>query len=90
LGTVLLGTVPAEVVYVGLLEITKSGTRQAADRGGWSEEAAAGLADSCGGLVAGVATQGVTVPVEVVGYPFDYHLLRWLFAAALEVQLRAC
>ncbi|GAQ84125.1 mitochondrial substrate carrier family protein [Klebsormidium nitens] len=66
LGTVLLGTVPAEIVYVGLLEITKSGTRQTAEQGGWSDEAAAGLADSCGGLVAGVATQGVTVPVEVV------------------------
>lgn len=75
LGTVLLGTVPAEIVYVGLLEITKSGTRQSAAQGGWSEEAAAGLADSCAGLVAGVATQGVTVPVEVVRGPTDDFLL---------------
>lgn len=64
--TSLLGTIPARVLYMSTLEITKSTVGDTALRFGLSESTAAAISNAVGGLTASVAAQLVWTPVDVI------------------------
>lgn len=64
--TSLLGTIPARVLYMSMLEITKSNVGTTAMQLGLSEPAAAATANAAAGLSASVAAQLVWTPVDVI------------------------
>ncbi|GFR40225.1 hypothetical protein Agub_g793, partial [Astrephomene gubernaculifera] len=65
-GTVICGTIPARVVYLTTLEWTKSQVGKAVGELGLSGPTIAGLANFAGGALASLATQSVTVPIDVI------------------------
>lgn len=67
-GTVICGTIPARVVYLTTLEWVKSEAAKAAASSGLqlSEPTSAGLSNFAAGLVASMAVQTVTVPIDVI------------------------
>ncbi|GLC34560.1 hypothetical protein PLESTB_001248200 [Pleodorina starrii] len=65
-GTVMFGTIPARAVYLTTLEWTKSEVAKGVADLGLTGPAAAGLANFAGGAVASLATQSVTVPIDVI------------------------
>lgn len=64
--TSLLGTIPARVLYMSTLEITKSIAGNAAFTLGFPASTAAASANAIGGLAASVAAQVVWTPVDVI------------------------
>lgn len=64
--TSLLGTIPARILYMSTLEITKSVAGDAALGLGFSSSTAAASANAVGGLAASVAAQLVWTPVDVI------------------------
>ncbi|KAI5084395.1 hypothetical protein GOP47_0000564 [Adiantum capillus-veneris] len=64
--TSLLGTIPARVLYMSTLEITKSILGETALSLGFSASMAATSANAVGGLAASVAAQLVWTPVDVI------------------------
>ncbi|KAI5669646.1 hypothetical protein M9H77_19499 [Catharanthus roseus] len=65
-GTSLMGTIPARALYMGALEITKSNVGTATVQLGFSETAAATIANAAAGLSSAMAAQLVWTPVDVV------------------------
>ncbi|KAG2501014.1 hypothetical protein HYH03_000834 [Edaphochlamys debaryana] len=65
-GTVICGTIPARAVYLTTLEWTKSEVGKAVSTVGLAGPAAAGVANFFGGALASLATQSVTVPIDVI------------------------
>ncbi|MCO5607555.1 hypothetical protein L7F22_061752 [Adiantum nelumboides] len=64
--TSLLGTIPARVLYMSTLEVTKSIAGESALTLGFSASTAATSANAVGGLAASVAAQLVWTPVDVI------------------------
>ncbi|MCO5600224.1 hypothetical protein L7F22_054334 [Adiantum nelumboides] len=64
--TSLLGTIPARVLYMSTLEVTKSIAVETALTLGFSASTAATSANAVGGLAASVAAQLVWTPVDVI------------------------
>ncbi|RWW85700.1 hypothetical protein BHE74_00005589 [Ensete ventricosum] len=64
--TSLAGNVPARVLYMGALEVTKSAVGTATLRFGVPEPVASAAASAAAGLSAGVAAQIIWTPVDVV------------------------
>lgn len=64
--TSLLGTIPARVLYMSTLEITKSTVGNTVLGLGFSSSTAAASANAVGGLAASVAAQLVWTPVDVI------------------------
>ncbi|GIL94151.1 hypothetical protein Vretimale_317 [Volvox reticuliferus] len=65
-GTVIFGTIPARAVYLTTLEWTKSEVAKLVGDLGVTGPMAAGMANFAGGAVASLATQSVTVPIDVI------------------------
>ncbi|XP_047314738.1 solute carrier family 25 member 44-like [Impatiens glandulifera] len=65
-GTSLMGTIPARALYMTALEITKSEVGSATMGMGFTEGAAAAIANGAAGLSAAMAAQVVWTPVDVV------------------------
>ncbi|EFJ49371.1 mitochondrial substrate carrier [Volvox carteri f. nagariensis] len=65
-GTVMFGTIPARSVYLTTLEWTKSEVAKVVGDLGLTGPVAAGVANFAGGAVASLATQSVTVPIDVI------------------------
>lgn len=65
-GTSLMGTIPARALYMSALEITKSYVGTTAVQLGFSETAAAAVANASAGLSAAMAAQLVWTPVDVI------------------------
>ncbi|GIL45476.1 hypothetical protein Vafri_2709 [Volvox africanus] len=65
-GTVIFGTIPARAVYLTTLEWTKSEVAKLVGDLGLTGPMAAGMANFAGGAVASLATQSVTVPIDVI------------------------
>lgn len=65
-GTSLMGTIPARALYMSALEITKSYVGTTAVQVGFSEPAAAAVANAAAGLSAAMAAQLVWTPVDVI------------------------
>ncbi|MQL79218.1 hypothetical protein Taro_011666 [Colocasia esculenta] len=65
-GTSIAGTVPARALYMGALEVTRSGVGTAAARLGASEPASAAIASAAAGVSAAMAAQVVWTPIDVV------------------------
>lgn len=66
LGTSLMGTIPARALYMGALEVTKSGVAIAAVRSGLSDTTTLAIASAAAGLSSAMAAQLVWTPVDVV------------------------
>ena len=64
--TSLMGTIPARSLYMGTLEIAKSNVSSLAVNFGFSEVAAAPIANAAAGLSAAMVAQLVWTPVDVV------------------------
>lgn len=65
-GTSLTGTIPARALYMGALEVTKSNVGTTTVGLGFSEPAAATIANAAAGLSAAMAAQLVWTPIDVV------------------------
>ncbi|KAK7383352.1 hypothetical protein VNO78_29029 [Psophocarpus tetragonolobus] len=65
-GTSLMGTIPARALYMSALEVTKSNVGTATVRLGFSDTAAAAIANAAGGVASAMAAQLVWTPVDVV------------------------
>ncbi|XP_071710295.1 uncharacterized protein [Rutidosis leptorrhynchoides] len=65
-GTSLIGTIPARALYMTALEITKSNVGNSTVKLGFSESAAATIANATAGLTASLAAQLVWTPIDVV------------------------
>ncbi|KAF5748346.1 hypothetical protein HS088_TW04G00299 [Tripterygium wilfordii] len=65
-GTSLMGTVPARALYMGALEVTKSGVGSATIRLGFSDTTAVAIANAAAGLSSAMAAQLVWTPIDVV------------------------
>ena len=65
-GTSLMGTIPARALYMSALEITKSKVGTTCVQLGFSEPAAAAVANASAGLSAAMAAQLVWTPVDVI------------------------
>ncbi|TKY58017.1 Solute carrier family 25 member 44 [Spatholobus suberectus] len=65
-GTSLMGTIPARALYMSALEVTKSNVGTATVRLGFSDTAAAAIANAAGGVASALAAQLVWTPVDVV------------------------
>lgn len=66
MGTVIFGTLPARVVYMGTLEVMKDATNRVTRRLDLSDSFRASLCNFVGGASASLATQTVTVPIDVI------------------------
>lgn len=63
----IVGTIPARIVYLSTLEVTKYNVRtMAVDRLGLSPTSAVALSDFCAGASASCAAQAIIVPIDVV------------------------
>ncbi|GLT85588.1 hypothetical protein SLE2022_037750 [Rubroshorea leprosula] len=65
-GTSLMGTIPARALYMGSLEITKSGVGSATVRLGFADTTATAIANAAAGLSSAMAAQLVWTPIDVV------------------------
>ncbi|KAM7510780.1 hypothetical protein LguiB_009655 [Lonicera macranthoides] len=65
-GTSLMGTIPARALYMGALELTKSNIGSVTINLGFSEAAAAAIANAAAGLSSAMAAQLVWTPIDVV------------------------
>ncbi|XP_009776804.1 uncharacterized protein [Nicotiana sylvestris] len=65
-GTSLTGTIPARVLYMGALEMTKSNVGTVTAKLGLAEASSSAIANAAAGLSAALAAQLVWTPVDVV------------------------
>lgn len=65
-GTVAAGALPARIIYMSTLESSKQRVSQFASNYSLSPVTTAALASAIGGLTASLATQSVTVPMDVI------------------------
>lgn len=64
---VIIGTIPARILYLSTLEFTKYNVRTlATDKLGMSPTTAVALSDFCAGASASCAAQAIIVPIDVV------------------------
>ncbi|KAJ7568697.1 hypothetical protein O6H91_01G044400 [Diphasiastrum complanatum] len=64
--TSVMGTIPARMLYMSALEITKSNVLSVSGKLGFSDPASAALANGVAGLSAAIAAQLVWTPIDVV------------------------
>lgn len=65
-GTVIIGAVPARIIFLSSLEITKVAAIKMLEPFKISEPVQAALANGLGGMAASVSAQAVFVPIDVV------------------------